>query len=226
MGPIAKEFPKWQKWTEQIRTDVENRLVNVRQVFRFFVEIVTANSEHIAKNYGDVFIRFVARCYVSHAAMAIRTHVKTDEQSISLMRLLIQIRECAPQFTFPFFLQQFPRDPSYLRPQTVTFGLFSKDGKTVSPALVQKDIDDLKALTTKVEKLADRTVAHLDKRGFDGVVTFGDLDACVDKFDRLVCKYHKLISGGGYATLEPTILADWTTIFTVPLDVRACARQY
>src|SRR5262249_35812948 len=92
-------------------------------------------------------------------------------------------------------------------------------GNAVSPAIVQKDIDDLKSLTAQVEKLADRTLAHLDKRGFDGVVTFGDLDECVGAFDRVVCKYLALIRGSGYATLEPTILADWRQIFRVPFDV-------
>ena len=85
---------------------------------------------------------------------------------------------------------------------------------------MQKDIDDLKAITLHVEDLADKSIAHLNKKGFQGSVTFGDLDASIDAFDRLVCKYLKLLTGSGYATLEPTILSDWTQIFTVPLDVR------
>jgi hypothetical protein len=226
MGPIASEFPKWQQWAERIKTDVENRLVNPRQVFRGFVQIINANAKHIAEHDGAVFVRFVQRCYVSLTAMAIRSHVKQGDESISLARLLTQIRDCADQFTFRFFLQQFPPDPSYVDWQTVTFAHFSEGGNAVSPAIVNKDIDDLKALTAQVEKHADRSLAHLDKRGFDGLVTFGDLDACIDTFDRVVCKYLKLLNGGGYSTLEPTILADWTKLFTVPLDIRTMANSY
>jgi hypothetical protein len=150
--------------------------------------------------------------------MAVRSHVKQADESISLMRLLVQIRDCAGQFTFPFFLQKFPMNPNYVDWQSATFALFSEDRITVSRAIVQKDIRNLTDLTVDVEQLADRTLAHLDKRGFEGTVTFGDLDACVDKFDRLVCRYLAPISGAGLSTLEPTILVDWQRIFTVPLN--------
>lgn len=226
MRSIASEFSKWQGWAESIKIDVQNRLVLPRQVFRGFVQTVNGNAQHIEEHDGGVFVRFVIRCYVSHIAMAIRSHLKQDKDSLSLMRLLVQIRDCAGQFTFQFFLHQFPIDPSYVDWQSVTFALFSEDGKAVSPAIVQKDIDDLKALTAQVEGLADRSFAHLDKRGFDCLVTFSDLDKCIDAFDQLVCKYLKLISRSGYVTLEPTILANWARIFTVPLDIRGNSSKH
>ena len=76
MGPIASEFRKWQEWVRRIKIDVQNRLVHPRQLFRGFVETVNANVRHIAEHDGDVFVRFVQRCYVSHTVMAIRSHVK------------------------------------------------------------------------------------------------------------------------------------------------------
>src|SRR5690349_8585765 len=220
MQPIDTEFHKWQQWAECVKSDVQTRLVNPRQVFRGFFKVVNANAEHISQHDGGTFCKFVRDCYVSHVVMAIRRHIKQGDGSISLMRLLIQIRDCAGQFTCQFFLRQFPIDSSYVNWQRVTFSLFSEDGQTVSTRIVQKDIDDLKALTAKVEKLADKSLAHLDKSGFDGSVTFGDLDHCIDAFDALVCKYVKLTTGTGYATLEPTILTNWEEVFTVPFDMR------
>jgi hypothetical protein len=223
MRSIGAEFPKWQDWAERIKLDVQNRLVHPRQVFRGFVEIVNANAKHIGEHDGEVFVRFVQRCYASHTVMAIRSHSKIPKRaddSISLMRLLVQIRDCASQFTFQFFLDQFYLDPSPFDWRPGAFSLFSQDGKTVSRVIVEKDIDTLNNLTGKVTDLADRSFAHLDKQGFDGVVTFGDLDACIDAFDQLVCKYLTLIKGSGFASLEPTILDDWQKIFTVPLDIR------
>ena len=121
---------------------------------------------------------------------------------------------------YEFYLDYFPIDPNYVIWQHPTFAEFSENGKAVTPGFVQKDIDDLKAITLQVEDLADKSIAHVDRNGFAGSVTFGDLDASIDAFDRLVCKYLKLLTGGGYATLEPRILLDWTQIFTVPLDVQ------
>src|SRR5260370_22344382 len=180
MAPIASELAKWQDWAKRIKIDVESRLVHPRQVFRGFISTVKANSKHIGEHDGGVFVRFVQRCYVSHAAMAIRSHVKLGDKSISLMRLLAQIHESAPEFTFQFFLQQFPIDPSYVDWQSGAFSRFSHDGKTISQVIVLQDIDILKNLSARIEDLPDRSFAHLDKRGFDGVVTFGDLDACID----------------------------------------------
>jgi hypothetical protein len=200
MRSIGAEFRKWQEWAQRIKDDVQNRLVHPRQVFRGFVETVNANAKHIGEHDGEMFVRFVQRCYVSHTVMAIRSHSKIPmraDDSISLMRLLVEIRQCASQFTFQFFLEQFPLDPSLVDWRPGAFSDFSQDGKTVSQVTVEKDIDILKNLTAKVKDLADRSFAHLDKRGFNGLVTFGDLDACIDAFDRLVCKYLTLIKGGG-----------------------------
>jgi len=219
MKPIAEEFPKWQEWASRIEADVGMRLVHPRPVFRGFVDIVNANAEHFAAHEGDVFFSFVRRCYVANAATAIRSHAKKRDSG-SFARLLAEIRDCATKFTFQFYLQQFPIDPTYVNWQTVTFSPFTEDGATVSPQFVQKDIDCLNQLAEKVETLVDRTLAHLDPRGFEASLTFGELDECVDAFDRLVCKYLKLIVGGGPTTLEPTILSDWTKVFTVPFDIR------
>ena len=57
------------------------------------------------------------------------------------MRLLVQIRDCADQFTFPFFVEQFPIDPSYVNWQSGAFALFSEDGMTVSTVIINKDIE-------------------------------------------------------------------------------------
>jgi hypothetical protein len=220
MQHIEREFPKWQKWADRIKEDVQTRLVNSRQIFRAFNETCRANSDHIIRHDGQFFCRAVQRWYVSHIAMAIRSHVKINGDSVSLMRLLKDIHECAAKFTFDFYLEKFPRDPDYVDWQTGTFSLFSEDGTTVSQRSVRKDMDHLRTLSSQVEDLADRAIAHLDKKPFDGIVTLGDLDACVDVFDKLVCKYLKLVTLSGYSTLEPTIPYDWTDIFLVPLDAR------
>jgi hypothetical protein len=224
VGPIEIEFPKWRDWAKRIEDDVTSRLVYPRQLFRDFAETVNGNLKHICDYEGGTFCKFVQQCYGSHVAMAIRSHVKCDRDSISLKRLLVQIRECANQFTYEFYLRQFPIRPNYVDWQRPTYSQFSKDGKAVSEEIVRIDIEALETLTAQVEGFVDRSLAHLDKRGFQGTVTFGGLDQCVDAFDDLVCKYLKLICGGGPTTLEPTILDDWKQIFTVPLEMRRPGR--
>ena len=78
-------------------------------------------------------------------------------------------------------------------------------------------------MTTPVEGLVDRTIAHLDQRGFDHAVMYGELDACIDALDEMVYRYLKLTTGCGPSGLEATILPNWTKIFTVPLDDRTAS---
>jgi hypothetical protein len=68
--------------------------------------------------------------------------------------------------------------------------------------------------------VADRVLAHLDSRGFEGTVTYGDLDAAIEGLDRIACKYIAFLTGDSYPTLEATIQFDWKEIFEVPLANR------
>ena len=65
--------------------------------------------------------------------------------------------------------------------------------------------------------LADRTIAHIDKRGRTAAVTFGDLDRAIDEIGRVFQCYRELIAGSPLTTLEPTIQGDWKAPFRAPL---------
>ena len=214
-------FQKWESWGKQIHDDLCERLIHPRQYFRAFNEMAKANVEHISAHGGGDFFYFVAQGYITQVAMAIRRHSKDDE-SISFMRVLKQLKTCAPQFTYGVYLQQHPIKPNYVVWQKPTFAQFSDDGIVVSGSRIAADIAALEALTAKVVRLCDKEIAHLDSCGFFGSVTFGEVEACIDAFDKLVCKYFKLITQSmtGYSTLEATILTRWEEVFTVPMDLR------
>jgi len=58
----------------------------------------------------------------------------------------------------------------------------------------------------------------LDRKGFDGRVTFNDLDRAVDTLDEVGCKCICLLTGKGYSTLKATVQFDWKKVFRVPLQ--------
>ncbi len=214
-------FEKWEEWGKKIHDDLCHRLIHPRKFFRAFNEMAKANAEHIVKHGGGDFFDFVAQGYITQVAMAIRRHSKNDE-TVSFMRVLEQVKTCAPQFTYEVYLEQHPIDPEYVEWQKPTFAQFSDEGMVVSVTKVEADIQLLKRLTAKIVDLCDKELAHLDKRGYSGTVTFGEVESCIDAFDELVCKYLKLITKSmtGYSTLEATILTNWEDIFTVPMDLR------
>lgn len=210
-------FEKWKKWCEEIKNDLM-QLVNYKQIHDYFVEIVNANLDHIKTNEGVLFCDFVRKCYGVQAAVGIRRHIKSDDDSISLIKLLEQIKKCAKQFTYDFYLQCYPINGHEW--QRSTFSNFSDDGNVISEQEIENDIQQLKNLGEKVVTLVDRGIAHLDKRGSPRDVTYKDLDDSLDLFNSIACKYITLLTSAGYMSLRPTIQFDWQKIFTVPLDIR------
>lgn len=211
-------FDKWVQWIEKIENDLI-AIVNNQQIYNHFINVVNANFGHIKSNDGLFFCDFVRQCYGVQAALGIRRHIKTDDDSISLMRLLEQIRRCASQFTYDFYLERYPIINEH-ESQKLKFQEFSDDGKIISEHKIDSDIQELKTIGSKVSNLVDRIIAHLDKRGTEEEVTYKDLDGSINVFNKITLKYINLITFAGFLSLTPTIQSDWTKIFSVPLDIR------
>jgi hypothetical protein len=207
---------RWQTWIKSIKTDL-GRTVNDRAIFREFLKVVRENSEWIDEHRSGRFCAFVVRCYVARTVLGIRRHVKLDKDSISLARLLQQMREGAKQVTFEFYTTQFPIDPNSVPWQEVTYRSLSEGGKVLSQEVIEKDERVLQELTATIEAFADRALAHIDKRGFEGTLTFAELDRAIDAFDQVVARYIAFITGDGYDSLEAVVQYDWVEVFRHPL---------
>ena len=143
--------------------------------------------------------------------------LKDHNDSVSLVRLMFQMESCGPQITFEYFLTKFPRKSDYVYWQPGTFRLLSDDGISVSSAIIRHDLKELGQLNADIEAYADRAVAHLDKRGFAGAISFDDIESSIDHFNKLACRYICFLTGAGYASLEATVQFPWERVFGVPL---------
>jgi len=208
---------EWDGWAESImkvKDDLQST-VNDREVFRGFRDVIRENEVWIDAHEGGHFCQFVLRSYVARIVLGVRRQIKNQAESISLKRILSQMQDCAPQITFDFYLQRFPRDPEYVPWQEPTFKYVSADGKVASTQIIADDLEEVERLTKKVEEFVDRTVAHLDKRGSDGL-TFNELDEAIDTLDRIAVRYICFLTGQYRDTLKATIQFDWKRIFSVP----------
>ena len=209
---------EWEAWAcavETVKVDLQNT-VNDAAVFDGFNDLVRSNWAWIQQNNGGYFCDFVARCYAARVAAGVRRHIKNDRDANSLVRIMAQMKNCAPQLTFEFFLRRFPREPDGVPWQEWTFKQISFDGVSASADLIGQDLEELTRLTTGVEAFVDKQIAHLDRKGLDVRVTFDDLKLAVAKLDDVACKYICLLTGKGYSSLKATVVFDWRKIFTVP----------
>lgn len=208
-------FNMWIEWANKIQSDL-TQIINNKQIYNYFIEIANTNLKHIKKYKGILFCNFVRECYAAQAAMGIRRHAKIDNDSISLMKLLEQIKKCAKQFTYDFYLGQHPI--SGYEWQKQTFQKFSENDKFISENMIDKDMGELREISRNVTDFVDRTMAHLDKRSYKQEATYDDLEQAIASLNKLACKYITFITAKGYPTLQATINFDWKEIFTVPLN--------
>lgn len=205
-------FEKWQSWIEQIKADLM-QLMDYKQINDHFITVINSNLEHVNQNNGKKFCDFVRKCYAVQAAVGIRRHMKSDKDSISLMRLLEQMKECSNQFRDDLF-----RGECFSLPN----GGITEEGfsncSVISRQEIEKDIARLKDVAEKVESLVDQRVAHLDKSGYRQDVTYQDIDDSLNVFNEVACKYIALLTGPSCLTLKPEVQYNWKGIFTVPLD--------
>ena len=79
---------KWNKWVGLIHEDAEKLLVN-REIYKRYLEIVKKNKEIQSPSDFHVWVR---ENYVASVVTAIRRQLDTRKDVISLMRLLIEIK--------------------------------------------------------------------------------------------------------------------------------------
>jgi hypothetical protein len=210
------DWERWVDWMLKIRADL-GRVRNDASIFATYREIVDSNQDWIGKHHGHRFCQFVIRSYVSAATLGVRRHLKVKENAVSMARLLDQIHKTGGQITLDFYRRRFPKNDNDIDWQSNAFAELSDGGEVVAAANVKRDIEMLEQLPAELEDYADRVLAHLDPRGFEGTFTFGILDDAIQKFDQLVCKYEVFLTGSGSGTLEAVVQYPWERTFDVPL---------
>jgi hypothetical protein len=137
------------------------------------------------------------------------------------MQLLKQMKQCASQFTYDFYLKRYPVINGQ-EVQKFRFQEFSDDGKIISEHKIDNDIHELEKIGRKVADLVDRIIAHLDKRGPKEQVTYNDIEESINILNKMTCKYIRLITNAvaDFLSLEATIQVGWEKIFCVSFDIR------
>lgn len=209
----------WQRWQGRckvIKDDLSGD-VGDNSTARHFRQMVQDNQAWIKQHQGLPFCSFVLRSDVTRAALGVRRHVKNDKKAVSLVRLMSQMATCAHAITVEFYLQHFPAGAEGIEWQEASFQTLSADGTKVSAQIIDADLAGLKQLAATIEGFADRKLAHLDKRGFDGRFAWRDLDACIDDFNSVACKYLCFLTGTARTSLAPVLQYDQERIFKMPL---------
>jgi hypothetical protein len=76
-------------------------------------------------------------------------------------------------------------------------------GESLPPEVVEKDIKELKKRVKNIEYLADKYIAHIDRKRRPSKVSLNKIDNGLSKIEKIYKKYLRLLTGSSPVSLEP-----------------------
>ena len=203
---------KWRRWLDRLYPEIQS-LVIARHIYLKVGAIVQHNSR--IQTPGD-FAAWITRNYVLATSVSVRKLCDRRSDSISLYRLLDEIRRDPSVVTRRTFLQLYSVEDRCLAHRS--FDRIAGTGRARLPAsVVELDIQVLKRTERGIRRYVNKYAAHLDARNVRRrLPTFADLDSCVDQLHRLYVKYERLLSSRRPNNLLPTWQYEWTRVFRIP----------
>lgn len=209
MDPKLK---KWLRWLEVIKCEVQD-LVMAKYTFHEVQKLIKDNPLlHKPSSFYD----YLSQTYVSHVVIGLRRQIKSDDQSISMVRLFEEMIAAPESLTRTYYVGLY-KGSAVQDLADGDFNKFSAPGSAhIDPTLVADNLASLRSASTRCEDFADKRVAHRDKREPKQLPTFNEVDACIDLLDQLYVRYFLLFHASEMDSLLPTWQYDWQEIFRVP----------
>jgi len=204
------------KWLEEIYREVQQQLLNE---FLFWELQKIVNENENFRDASGLFTRWVADGFKNSAMVAARRQIKLSKDSISLKGFLEEVKKFPELISRAHYMSLFAGEHKHLVEMGERdFDKVAGVGVDHIPiAFVEKQIAELSASAAKVEKYADRRVAHFDKRDPAWPFpTFDDLTGAIKAQEKVVIFYWWLLKGANVSTLLPAIIFDWHDVFKFP----------
>ena len=213
MAQQNPKLKKWLKWMNKIRIDVSS-LVAAHDVFCSIDELFSSNQQ---LNQNSLVLWYLRNTYAAYAAMCVRRHLKTKKDSISLARLLDELAEAPSKVSRAYFREVYTSVPIQAAADAFFDRFCSAAGELhISSQLVRSDLELLRRTAVSCEDLADRRIAHLDKRGLKCPPDVKKLAEVIDCLHKICLKYHRLFCGDDLSSLLPECSDNWMAVFDIP----------
>lgn len=213
MPKLDPKLEKWIRWLETIEKEVQ-ALVMSKDIFWSVQDLIKANP---AVHSPSIFYWYMGNTYVAYALTGIRRQLKPQKDSIALKQLLTEIAHEPDKISRKYYRSLYT-DPDKRHFADGHFDRYcSAPGDThISAAMVQDDLAKLTTSAANCEDLADKRIAHRDKRAPAVLPTFKEADQAIEALHELCIKYRLILLADCTTTLLPTYQYDWQTIFDHP----------
>ncbi len=172
------------------------------------------------------FNRTLFAWYTQSVATAVRRQLKPDDDSISLRRFLERVHEHPGLVSREHFVSLFAGSaPETQATAPRTWARYGgRRGQWKLKIRREVVTDHIRALGQprfkRLEQWVDRFVAHTDPAGMVlPAPRLQDLRSCLRTLDRILGTYRLLLEGMS-GSVRPTILDDWTEVFSFAWEPR------
>jgi hypothetical protein len=210
---MDQKIEKWIRWLEQIRIEVQ-QLVNYTNIYKEIGDVW--NGHPLLMTKPHLFPEFLGSCYATHLVAGVRRQIKIDSNSISLMRLLREIIDNPKSITRSYYHEIYG-DGAASNFADVDFDKYCAcpGDEFIDVGPVTQDMTEFKIAVRKIEKYADKRVAHTDKSKPQDL-TYGEVNEGVGLLSNIYRRYDLLINARNRETLMQPLPSEWKDIFRFP----------
>ena len=204
-------YLRWKRWLQHIYNEIVEMALD-RHVYREVRAMIASNTD---LQVPSTFYGWMNRAYVADMAVAIRRQTDRDRRSISLLRLIQDVRDHPEVISRRRYVGLY--DPGRMRTLGHrTFERYAGSGAIqINPTVIRKHERELLAAERKLRRFVNKHVAHRSRHPMRRLPTYGDLDTCLDLLERLLKEYKLLIEGVGLSRVVPVFQYDWKKPFRV-----------
>ena len=206
-------YKKWDEWLDVLGHQVVD-LYTQRHIYNRVRQILKENPK---VQQPDDFFFWVSVWYSSSMAIAIRRLADKDKGSISFGTLLEEVKINPRVISRTRFKRLFV-DGNYR--EFLADADFDRyvgvKNEYISLSDVQNEIDDLILKTTKLRRYVNKRVAHHDKKEFNDIPRYSDLEEAIDFLGSLYKRYFLIIKCLDPGDLLPHWGYDWQNVFRYP----------
>lgn len=189
-------------------------LNTARHIYYEVRSMVEANQQILTSNH---FYTWMDNTYTTTMLVGIRRLVDSDASSISFVTFLSAIKSnphILSRSTYKGLYKKmglgFPE--SY---QDEKFDQLAGIGAPhVDPAVVEQELEELKTITSKLRKYANKRIAHYDSKPPPPGPSYKEIDEAFDILYDLLVKYYLFFRATSFSR-KPCIDYDWKEIFQV-----------
>ncbi len=209
----AYRFRKWNRWLDVIYADIQSLLVN-RHIFQEVQAIIKANPK---LQVPSSFYEWMGVNHAASIAVGIRRQLDMDSRSVSLVRLLMELKRYPEVITRRRFVALYKGHPVAAQFAHRDFDGVAGYGRSyASPGMVRSDLARLKQIGQRLRRFVNKRIAHLDRRKYKNPPTYQEVDECLEVMETFLRKYVLMFRAEAHVKILPTWQYDWKAIFRVP----------